>query len=424
MVGKTIDQVTGIAVTEDGKAGDADLASSVTMSIGGYLDGIQQAVANAQHLGASKGDTLVLTSTTSLTDSKDATAEEDGLAQAYATVGAITMNGDTITSMVIDAVQANVNFDAAGQITTGLTAAQPSKNQLGDDYGMRKASSIGKEWYEQAAGFAAYAIGKTPAEVSGIAVTEDGKAADADLAASVTISIGAAGCAGTPAATPSPGLPRYEATFLTLFDTVTTIKGYAADEAGFQAMAQEIHDGLLEYHQLYDIYNEYPGVVNLKTVNDAAGGPPVKVEQPILDLLLFCREVYTETEGRVNAAMGSVLSLWHEAREAGINDPEHAALPDRAALEEAALHTDFSAVVIDEEASTVQITDPETRLDVGAIAKGYAGRPPPACWSAWAATSGPPAPRRTVSPGWWASSPPTEMERNSCTHWSSARARW
>ena len=181
-----------------------------------------------------------------------------------------------------------------------------------------------------------------------------------------------AGCTGTPAATPSPGLTRYEATFLTLFDTVTTIKGYAADEAEFQAIAQEIHDGLLEYHQLYDIYNEYPGVVNLKTANDAAGGPPVKVEQPILDLLLFCREVYTETEGMVNAAMGSVLSLWHEAREAGINDPEHAALPDRAALEEAALHTDFSAVVIDEEASTVQITDPETRLDVGAIAKGYA----------------------------------------------------
>ena len=191
VVGKTIDQVTGIAVTEDGKAGDADLAASVTMSIGDSLEGIQQAVATAQHLGASKGDTLVLTSVTSLTDSKNASAEEEGLAQAYATVGAITMNGDTITSMVIDAVQANVNFDAAGQLTTDLTAAQPSKNQLGDDYGMRKASSIGKEWYEQAAGFAAYVTGKTPAEVSGIAVTEDGKAADADLAASVTISIGA-----------------------------------------------------------------------------------------------------------------------------------------------------------------------------------------------------------------------------------------
>lgn len=190
VVGKTIEQVTGIAVTEDGKAAEADLASSVTMSIGGYLEGIQQAVANAQYLGASKGDTLVLTSTTSLSDSKNASAEEDGLAQAYATVGAITMNGDTITSMVIDAVQANVNFDVSGQITTDLSLPQASKNQLGDDYGMRVASSIGKEWYEQAASFAAYVTGKTPAEVSGIAVTEDGKAADADLSASVTVSIG------------------------------------------------------------------------------------------------------------------------------------------------------------------------------------------------------------------------------------------
>lgn len=180
------------------------------------------------------------------------------------------------------------------------------------------------------------------------------------------------GCAGAPAATAPPGPTRYEATFLTLFDTVTTIKGYAADEEEFQAMAQEIHDGLLEYHQLYDIYHTYPGVTNLKSINDAAGGPPVAVERPILDLLLFCREIWEETGGQVNAAMGSVLSLWHTAREEGINDPEHAALPDRAALEEAARHTDFSAVRIDEEASTVQITDPELRLDVGAIAKGYA----------------------------------------------------
>ncbi len=180
------------------------------------------------------------------------------------------------------------------------------------------------------------------------------------------------GCAGEQQVAATPGPTRYEATFLTLFDTVTTIKGYAADEAAFQAAAQEIYDDLLEYHQLYDIYHEYPGVTNLKTINDAAGGPPVKVTQPILDLLLFCREIWEETGGQVNAAMGSVLSLWHTAREAGINDPEHAALPERAALEEAARHTDLSAVLIDEEASTVQITDPELRLDVGAIAKGYA----------------------------------------------------
>lgn len=127
---------------------------------------------------------------TSVAKSKDASAEGDGLAQAYATVAAVTLNGDTVTSCFIDAVQANVKFDAAGKITTDLTAAQPSKNELGDAYGMKKASSIGKEWYEQAAAFSAYVTGKTVSEVSGIAVDDHESPTDADLAASVTIGIG------------------------------------------------------------------------------------------------------------------------------------------------------------------------------------------------------------------------------------------
>ena len=80
--------------------------------------------------------------------------------------------------------------DTAGHITTDLTAAPKTKNELGDDYGMRKASSIGKEWNEQAAGFCAYVTGKTVAEIKGLAVDEGGKAADADLAATVTVGIG------------------------------------------------------------------------------------------------------------------------------------------------------------------------------------------------------------------------------------------
>ena len=53
-----------------------------------------------------------------------------------------------------------------------------TKNQLGDGYGMKQASSIGKEWNEQAAGFCAYVTGKTAAQVAGLAVDESGKAAD------------------------------------------------------------------------------------------------------------------------------------------------------------------------------------------------------------------------------------------------------
>ena len=173
-----------------------------------------------------------------------------------------------------------------------------------------------------------------------------------------------AGCAGGPR--------QYEVTYWDLFDTVTVIKGYAGSEADFTAQAQALHDQLWEYHRLYDIYHDYEGIANLKTVNDSAGIAPVEVDRRIIDLLLVCRELYDDSGGAVNAAMGSVLSLWHEAREAALADPETAALPDEAVLKTSMEHIDFDAVVIDEAASTVFLTDPDQRLDVGAVAKGYA----------------------------------------------------
>ena len=165
---------------------------------------------------------------------------------------------------------------------------------------------------------------------------------------------------------------RYSASFLTLFDTVTTIVGFAESEEAFAETIQGIHDELEMYHQLFDIYNNYPGINNLKTVNDNAGIAPVTVDPAIITLLSDCKDYYELTGGVVNVAMGSVLHLWHEARNHGINDPVNAALPDMAALEAAAEHCNLDDVVIDEAASTVYIRDPEMRLDVGAVAKGWA----------------------------------------------------
>jgi len=183
----------------------------------------------------------------------------------------------------------------------------------------------------------------------------------------VALCLGIAGCGG-----PGGRKKQYSATYLTLFDTVTTVVGMDESETAFRKKAQNIHDELLAYHRLFDIYHEYEGLNNLKTVNDRAGITPVKVDRAILELLTDCKRFYELTEGKVNVAMGSVLSLWHEARNAGLADPAGAALPDETALEAAADHMDLSCVVIDEEVSTVFITDKKTRLDVGAIAKGWA----------------------------------------------------
>lgn len=168
-----------------------------------------------------------------------------------------------------------------------------------------------------------------------------------------------------------PEKKQYNASFLTLFDTLTTVVGKSDSEETFRATAQSIHDTLLEYHQLFDIYNDYEGINNLKTVNDNAGIAPVTVDSRIIDLLKECRVYYELTGGVVNPAMGSVLQLWHVARNDGINDPANAYLPKEEKLIQAAQHMDFSAVILDEAASTVFLSDPHLRLDVGAVAKGW-----------------------------------------------------
>lgn len=159
-----------------------------------------------------------------------------------------------------------------------------------------------------------------------------------------------------------------------LFDTVTTVVGYGESREDFENQAREICLELQRYHRLFDIYQEYEGIHNLKTVNDQAGIAPVKVEKPILDLLAACREYWSLTEGKVNPAMGSVLSLWHKERSLAAKDPDAGKLPEDGDLKEALLHTDFQKVQLDFEKETVFLEDPQMHLDVGAVAKGYAAQ--------------------------------------------------
>ncbi len=190
VIGKTADEVAGIAVSEDGHAGDADLLASVSVHVSDFINGVVKACANAQDLGASATDSLGYAVSTAIDGSKDAAADADGLAQAYSTYAVLTVNADgVITSCFVDMSQGKINFNTSGVITTDLTVTQMTKQELGDGYGMKAASAIGLEWFEQANAFSAYVTGKTAADVSGFAVSEDGHAADADLVSSVTVHI-------------------------------------------------------------------------------------------------------------------------------------------------------------------------------------------------------------------------------------------
>ena len=158
------------------------------------------------------------------------------------------------------------------------------------------------------------------------------------------------------------------------FDTVTTITGYAASQTEFDETAEIILSALGEYHRLFTIYQRFEGLENLCTINELRNGAhdTVTVDRRIVDMLLYAKDMYYMTDGRVNVAMGSVLSLWHDYRTEGMRDPSSASLPPPDALAEAAAHTDIECMVIDSEACTVTLTDPAMTLDVGAVAKGYA----------------------------------------------------
>ena len=192
ILGKTVAQVQGIAVDDSTHPTDADLTAGCTMAIGDYVAGVVSAAQNAQATTASATDKVGLGILVSTSKSKDAADGNDGLAQAYATYAAVTVNADgVVTAALIDSTKGDVNFDATGKITSDTTAHTATIQRLGDAYGMRAASPIGKEWYEQANAFAAYVTGKTAAQIDGIALDEATKPTDADLTASVTISAGA-----------------------------------------------------------------------------------------------------------------------------------------------------------------------------------------------------------------------------------------
>lgn len=167
---------------------------------------------------------------------------------------------------------------------------------------------------------------------------------------------------------------KYSAQSFDYFDTVSVITGYEDKKEEFDAVADEILSELSEYHKLYSIYHRFEGTENLCTVNELVDGEhrTITVDRKIIDLLLYAKEMYYKTDGIVNIAMGSVLSLWHDYRTIGKDDPELASLPPMEKLKAASLHCDIEKIVIDEENNTVTLSDSLMKLDVGAVAKGYA----------------------------------------------------
>lgn len=168
------------------------------------------------------------------------------------------------------------------------------------------------------------------------------------------------------------GMVKSQKSFYGTFDTVIDIMAFTEDQADFEAYFDLAEVEFQRLHRLYDNYNSYEGLNNIYTVNAQAGLAPVEVDPDLLNLILFSIEGYEKTGGRVNIALGPVLSIWHDYREAGIENPAQAQVPPLADLQAANQLTDIKKVIVDQEASTIFLEEAGMSLDLGAVAKGYA----------------------------------------------------
>lgn len=165
---------------------------------------------------------------------------------------------------------------------------------------------------------------------------------------------------------------KFSYLFFGTFDTAITLIAFAKSQADFDEKARLVEERFKDLHKLYNQYLPYNDLNNVYYLNQHAAVEPVQVPDELFNLIQWAKDAQSQTQGKVNIAMGAVLALWHDEREAADLEPDKARLPDMDALKAANAHTNMDDIILDETNKTIFYQDPLLKLDVGAVAKGYA----------------------------------------------------
>ncbi len=159
------------------------------------------------------------------------------------------------------------------------------------------------------------------------------------------------------------------------FDTICSLNAFSKSEEEFDEYFNTMVEEFRYYHKLFDIYHNYEGLNNIKTINDNAGIKAIEVDPVIIELIDLSKAIYDLSGGAFDISDGALLKVWHNYRDAGKDlnaNGEYGDIPENSELEEASLHHGFDKIEIDYKANTVYINDPDVSLDVGGVAKGFA----------------------------------------------------
>lgn len=152
--------------------------------------------------------------------------------------------------------------------------------------------------------------------------------------------------------TQKPTNQEEERTLLTfLFNTVINIKASCSQE-----VLDLVEERLIYFENTFSKTIEESDIYRI----NHAGGAPTNVQPETADILTKALTYCELSGGLFDISIGGVVDLW---------DFIEGVIPDPNALAEALTHVDYHKINV--EGNIVTISDPETHLDLGAIAKGY-----------------------------------------------------
>jgi thiamine biosynthesis lipoprotein len=138
---------------------------------------------------------------------------------------------------------------------------------------------------------------------------------------------------------------------------------YADSEEHARTACKAAYDRV---NELDEIMSDYSRVSELSRLCDQAGSGPVRVSDDLFRVLDYAQQVSRETDGAFDVTIGPLVKLWRQARKTAV-------LPSQAAIDEAKSRVGWQRMKLDRAAQTVELEKPGMKLDLGGIAKGYAG---------------------------------------------------
>lgn len=169
------------------------------------------------------------------------------------------------------------------------------------------------------------------------------------------------------------------------FDTSITLIAYANNQDEFDKYFNHLKKRFNTLHQLFDIYNNYDNVTNVKTINDNAGnydmaimkdgkviGSKLVIDEELMNLIILAKDLSNSSNNKLDITSGALLELWHDYRNLANDNNGIYNAPSNEEINKASKFKGFDKIFINDETNEIFIMDENISLDIGGIAKGYA----------------------------------------------------